>query len=119
VIAPENRTAAGTFKPGVSGNPGGRPKRLASMIREKMPAEQYVELMLLLATTATSARDRIAALRDLADRGYGKAPIFAAVEGMDPLELDEVASEIQRIADDLRAKREAKGLETAPQSEAA
>jgi hypothetical protein len=43
----------------------------------------------------------------LLDRGWGKAPAFAAVEGGDPLELDDVSREIQRITDELSAGRRA------------
>ena len=53
-------------------------------------------------------RDRIAAYRELLDRGWGKAPAFAAVDGQDPLELGPIAAEVQAIADELRARREAK-----------
>jgi hypothetical protein len=48
-------------------------------------------------------RDRIAASSVLLDRGWGKAPAFAAIEGADPLEQDEIAREIRAIADELRA----------------
>ena len=53
-------------------------------------------------------RDRVAAYRELLDRGWGKAPAFAAVQTEDPLELDDISREIQDIADELRARREAK-----------
>jgi len=36
-------------------------------------------------------RDRISAAREILDRGWGKAPAFASIEGADPLEHDEVA----------------------------
>lgn len=49
--------------------------------------------------------ERIAAWRELADRGYGKAPAFAAIEGGDPLELSAIAAEVQAIADELAARR--------------
>jgi len=53
-------------------------------------------------------RDRVAAYRELLDRGWGKAPAFASIEAGDPLELDEISREIQGIADELRARREAR-----------
>jgi hypothetical protein len=51
-------------------------------------------------------RDRVAACRELFDRGWGKAPAFAAMDAGDPLELDVIAQDIQGIADELRARRE-------------
>ena len=62
--------------------------------------------MLDLAENAPKPETRIAAWRELLDRGYGKAPAFAAIEGSDPLELDAIAAEIQGIADELRARRD-------------
>jgi hypothetical protein len=53
-------------------------------------------------------RDRVAAIREVLDRGWGKAPAFAAMESDDPLELSEIAREIQEITDELSARREAK-----------
>jgi hypothetical protein len=47
--------------------------------------------------------DKIAAAKELLDRGWGKAPAVAAVEGYDPLEMDEIAAEVQAIAAELRA----------------
>ena len=54
---------------------------------------------------------RIAAWRELLDRGYGKAATFEAITGADPLELDVIAQEIQGIADELRARRESRTRE--------
>ena len=56
----------------------------------------------------TRVSDQIAAWRELLDRGYGKAPAFASIEGGDPLEFDDVAAEINAIADELRARRDSK-----------
>jgi hypothetical protein len=50
-------------------------------------------------------RDRIAALSELLDRGWGKAPTFANIEGEDPLGMEDVAAEIQAIANELGAQR--------------
>ncbi len=48
---------------------------------------------------------RDAAVRGAFDRGYGKAPAFASVEGADPLEMDEVSAEIRSIAAALKQER--------------
>ncbi len=64
------------FQPGQSGNPGGRPsaaKELRERIRER--GEDLVEGLLAIALdTAESGKNRIAATRELLDRGYGKSP---------------------------------------------
>ena len=54
-------------------------------------------------------RDRIAAFRELLDRGWGKAPAFASIEGGDPLEEDAISREIREIADELAARRKRNG----------
>ena len=97
------------FKPGQSGNPGGRPKGLARAFRDTMGSpEEAARGLLEIARTAKRPADRIAAWRELLDRGYGKAPAFAVMEADDPLELSDIAREIQGIADELAARREAK-----------
>ena len=53
-------------------------------------------------------RDRVCPVRELLDRGWCKAPAVAAMQTDDPLELSDIAREIQTIADELAARREAK-----------
>ena len=62
--------------------------------------------------------ERVAIVRELLDRGYGKAPAFAAIEGGDPLELSAIAAEIQGIADELAARRDAREAPTGDASAA-
>ena len=57
------------FKPGQSGNPGGRPKGLGAKAREH--GDRCIEI-LAAALDAKDERTRIAAARELLDRGYGK-----------------------------------------------
>jgi hypothetical protein len=99
------------FKPGQSGNPGGRPKGVAKTVREVCggsPLCLAQGLLEIAENPNARDRDRVAAYRELLDRGWGKAPAFASVEASDPLELDDVAREIQTIADELRVRRAAK-----------
>ncbi len=99
------------FKPGQSGNPGGRPKGLAKTVREECggsPVRLARVLLDIAEDPKAHNRDRVAATRELLDRGWGKAPAFASMEADDPLELCEIAREIQGIADELAARREPK-----------
>jgi hypothetical protein len=41
--------------------------------------------------------DRIAASKELLDRGWGKAPSVTPVDDHDPLEVDELTRETQEI----------------------
>jgi hypothetical protein len=72
--APENRVRTGQFRPGQSGNPGGRPRVIAE-VREL--AREHTETA--LATLAEISENkklspsaRVAAATALLDRGYGK-----------------------------------------------
>lgn len=90
------RTAGGItgkgFMPGRSGNPGGRPKGLARVTRELVGEDglPVVELWWSIAKDPTQrTRDRLEASRLLAERGWGKAAVFAPQEG-DPLDWGNV-----------------------------
>jgi hypothetical protein len=120
-VMPENRNGTGEhhlalageatrFKPGQSGNPGGRPKGLAKTIRARYN-DSPLELVEMLDAVARDPdvrpADRIQAVRALIEHGWGKAASFAAIEGTDPLEMGDVEAEIRRIADELAAARSA------------
>lgn len=97
------------FKPGnATGKLGGRPKGLARRIREMVgddPARIANVLFDILEDTGARNADRIAAARELFDRGWGKAPAYAPIEGGDPLEATELDKAIRDIADQLVARR--------------
>jgi hypothetical protein len=77
------------FKPGRSGNPGGRPQGLARATRELVGEDgmALAQLWWDIARDETRRdRDRLEASKLLADRGWGKAAVFSPQEG-DPLDL--------------------------------
>jgi uncharacterized protein DUF5681 len=80
------------FKPGRSGNPGGRPRGLSRATRDLVGEDgmAIVELWWQIALDPLQrTRDRLEASKLLADRGWGKAAVFAPQEG-DPFDLEEV-----------------------------
>lgn len=103
----------GRWQKGASPNPGGRPKGLAVRVRELMPEEELVAGMVKIAKGLKVAGQKptiaeiIRAREWLADRGHGKAPAFAPIEGENPLELGDVERAIDSTLDELAARREA------------
>lgn len=65
----------GWFKPGQSGNPGGRAKGIGARAREH--TDRCIEV-LAEALDDDDKRTRIAAAKELLDRGYGKAVSMSA-----------------------------------------
>lgn len=95
------------WQPGQSGNPTGRNGRipgLAKRVREAInddPSEVIQVLLDIALSHREKSTDRIAAARELLDRGYGKAPAHAPIEGGDPLEQNELDRAIRDIAEQL------------------
>ncbi len=102
------------WKPGQSGNPGGRPKGIARTVRERCggDATKLVEVLLAIAegrglnSKPVHETDRIRATELLLAYGWGRPPEFAAIEGADPLEHDEVTEAIVSLVDELSQRRE-------------
>lgn len=119
---PEPAANPGNWKPGQSGNPGGRPKGLARRVRELVggDGETITHFMLdTLKNEDAEMRDRMEAAKWLADRGWGKAANHAPIEDADPLGLDEVDAAIAGLVDELATRREAKAPRPAAGGEVA
>ena len=66
---------AGMFKPGVSGNPNGRPKknlRVTKFARECSP-QAVMALFEIMSSPQTKDNERLKAISAILDRAYGKA----------------------------------------------
>jgi Family of unknown function (DUF5681) len=97
-----NLTGTGGFKPGQSGNPGGRPKVVGEI---RALARQHTQTALktlidIAADKKAPAAARVAAAAHLLDRGYGRpeTKIEATIEPREPSVFSELPwTEVARI----------------------
>jgi hypothetical protein len=114
----ENRAATGNpnlFKPGQSGNPGGRPKGIAAKAREHGDKALAV---LSDALADPDPRTRIAAAKEILDRGYGKAVVMTAdvtkaLDEFDDDTLDAAISAVRSAIESAGADGTGNGAKTA------
>ena len=94
--AHKNRTPAGKFLPGKSGNPGGRPKdehRVAELARSY--TVEAIETLVDLMRHGKDERVRGTAAQALLDRGWGKAKVEVATSrGQSYIEALQAAAEV-------------------------
>jgi hypothetical protein len=84
------------FKKGESGNAGGRPKVIAELrALARAHAPDAIKELARLAIKAKSEATRVAAIRELLDRGYGKAQQMVENEvGPSDLTAEELRAEV-------------------------
>jgi hypothetical protein len=89
-----NRTGKGGFEKGRSGNPGGRPKAVASL---QAAAREYAAMALRtlaeIAEKGAKEASRVAAATALLDRGFGRPTQSIEVEVLLNKRLSELSSE--------------------------
>jgi hypothetical protein len=103
VSAPQNRDGSGRWAKGTSGNPGGRPLSLGKATRAVVGEDGMAIAQLWWSIACDETRrdsDRLEASRLLADRGWGKAPAYAAIEEGNPLGVEDV----EAAAEEFRRK---------------
>lgn len=98
---PENRLPTGQFRPGTTGNPGGRPKGIAARARQH--TDKAVEV-LVNGMDDDDARVRVAAAKEILDRGYGKSVAMTAdltkkLDAFDDEQLEAALGILDAIAD--------------------
>lgn len=74
---PGAEPTAGSWKPGKSGNPAGRPRSkesIAEWLRQKLTAEQRADLLIDLAMKAVSEQVKLSARLAIIERTDGKVP---------------------------------------------
>jgi hypothetical protein len=114
----ENRLITGRFAPGVSGNPGGRPRGLATTAREavgKDGASIVAFWLSIMEDPGERTADRLAASKLLADRGWGAAPLLIVEDDFSPWEeqkrVDALAAEMDAELIRLERRRAEAGRE--------
>jgi len=104
------------FRPGQSGNPGGRPRSLAKITREVVGDDGRAIAEFWLATMndpAAKLSERLEASRLLADRGWGKPGVFEPLEVESGLRtrltIEEIDREIQQLEAEIAARDSPRG----------
>jgi hypothetical protein len=105
-----NPTGRGGFKKGKSGNPGGRPRALASVMHEaRRHTFEALRMLLKLMRTAESESVRLNAAEAILSRGWGKPIQALQVDGrfltkklsdMTPEEIRALEERIEMIETD-------------------
>jgi len=85
-----NKNPPNQFKRGKSGNPGGRPKVLKG-VRDlaRVHTARAIEVLFeIMDDESANKQARIAAAKELLDRGYGRPPQDIQVGGLEEIVID-------------------------------
>lgn len=107
-----------SFKPGQSGNPGGRPKEVAE-VREL--AKQHTEkaintLERIMNDQRAPPSAQVAAAESLLNRGWGRAPQYIETTEHKEFDLTNEKPDMQAILDDLGIPRAGQAKEKKAQA---
>lgn len=94
---PESREASrGRFRPGVSGNPGGRPRVFADVkaLAGEYTTEAIESLVRIARATKTPAPVKLAAWREVMDRAIGRPAQAITGEGGGPIQVAAIVDEL-------------------------
>ena len=110
-----NRKDNGRFAPGISGNPGGRPKLPAEMKEIFQAKGPEAAEILVKHLHASDPRVSVAAAREILDRAYGKPVQSINVDREERIKLIAVVPEKSATTEDwLRAIGETKAIDHQP-----
>ena len=114
----QRKRHAGHFKPGQSGNPGGRPKDELGLraLARTYSGEALEKLVQIMRDKKTSSVARVRAIGEILDRGYGrpKQEILVDKPPVDAKDLYDVARRLAVLFRLTRARTEAEAANALP-----
>jgi len=94
IVTMSNPSGRGGFRKGVSGNPGGRPRAVASLqLAARAHMHTALKVLLDIAKKGKSEASRVAAATALLDRGFGR-PVQSLEMTMDAGLISKKISEL-------------------------
>lgn len=93
------------FEAGKSGNPGGRPRKTEEQIRFERRCREWADLFALdrlkKAAGSNKAAEIIAAVKEICDRGFGKAESISYIDASVTANPSPTVADLEREVSDL------------------